>query len=70
MSLSELLPTLQSLPRPDKLRAIQFLAAELAREDEPPLIEPGRSYPIWSPFDAHAAASIILRALEAERGQA
>jgi hypothetical protein len=63
MSLSELLPTLQLLTRSDKLRAIQFLAAELEREDESHLIEPGRSYPIWSPFDAHAAATILLLSL-------
>ena len=34
MSLAELLPSLQGLPRADKLRAVQFLVTELAKEEK------------------------------------
>ena len=40
MSLTELLPLIQSLPRPEKVRLIQLLAADVAGEEalqtEPP----------------------------------
>jgi hypothetical protein len=68
MSLAEMLPEVQSLSRLDKIRLIQFLAQELER-DEGSLIEPGRSYPIWSPDRAFTAAAALLEALEEEKGQ-
>jgi hypothetical protein len=45
MSLTEVLPGVQTLSRIDRIRLIQFLALELER-DEGGLIEPGRSYPV------------------------
>jgi hypothetical protein len=45
-----------------------FLAQEL-EWDEDSLIEPGRSYPIWSPDRAFTAAAALLQALEDEKGQ-
>ena len=66
MSLTEMLPELQSLSRLDKIRLIQFLARDLER-NEADLIEPGRSYPVWSPDRAFGAAAALLRALEDER---
>jgi hypothetical protein len=68
MSLSELLPELQTLSRLDKIRLIQILAQELERE-EGELIEPGRSYPLWSPDQAFTAADALLQALEDEKGR-
>jgi hypothetical protein len=68
MSLVEVLPEVQSLSRLDKIRLIQFLAREL-EQDESDLIEPGRSYPVWSPDRAFAAAAVLLQALEDEKGQ-
>jgi hypothetical protein len=69
MSLTELLPHLHSLPRNEKLRAIQLLAEDLAREEPANLLEPGQSYPVWSPWDAHEAAALLLKLLEAEEGK-
>jgi hypothetical protein len=66
MSLTEVLPEVQSLSRLDKIRLIQFLAQELER-DENGLIEPGRSYPVWSPDQAFMAAATLLKALEDEK---
>ena len=66
MSLAELLPNIQSLPRADKLRLIQFLAQELADAESPPLLVAGRSYPVWSPDQAFAAAETLLQTLREE----
>jgi hypothetical protein len=68
MSLTDVLPEVQSLSRLDKIRLIQFLAQELVRDEES-LIEPGRSYPVWSPDRAFTAAAALLQALEDEKGK-
>jgi hypothetical protein len=68
MSLAELLPSVRSLPHEDKLRLLQFLAGELAREEGLPEIPPGAACPIWSPFDAFEAAGVLAQALQAEGG--
>lgn len=67
MSLDEMLPDVQSLSRIDKIRLIQVLARELER-DESDLIQPGQSYPIWSPDSAFSAAAVMLQALEDDKG--
>jgi hypothetical protein len=69
MSLAELLPILQSLPRTDKLRVVQFLATELVCEEGAELLTPGRVYHVWSPIEAHEAAAALQKLLEAEKGQ-
>jgi hypothetical protein len=66
MSLTELLPEVESLSRGDKLRLIQFLAEQLARDEEPSPIEGGHSYPVWSPDRAFDAAVILMKALQDE----
>jgi hypothetical protein len=62
----ELLITLQQLNRKDKLQALQYLANELANEEEKAfsLLNDGNSYPVWSPIDAHEAANILEKMLE------
>jgi hypothetical protein len=67
MSLTELLPAVRSLPHPDKLRLLQFLAGEIAREEGLPEIRSDCPYPIWSPHDAFEAATALEQALQAER---
>jgi hypothetical protein len=66
MSLVEILPDIQSLPRADKLRLIQFLAQDLAEAESPLPLAPGVSYPIWSPTQAYSAAETLLEALREE----
>jgi hypothetical protein len=68
MSLSELLPMLQTLPRADKMRLIHFLVVDLAREEGVPLVEFGTPYPIWSPYDAFGAAGSLLKLLDGQQG--
>lgn len=67
-SLTEVLPEVHTLSRVDKIRLIQLLAQELER-DEDGLIEPGRSYPVWSPDRAFTAAAALLQALEDDKGK-
>jgi hypothetical protein len=63
MSFDELIPVLQNLPRADKLRVIQLMAFELAKEDEVVLFNQQTEYPIWSPYDASEAADTLLEML-------
>jgi hypothetical protein len=65
MSLAELLPAVQALPRKDKFRLVQELIAELAQEEG--LAE--GEYPVWSPYDAHEAAATLLQLLEQDKAQ-
>lgn len=67
MLLAEVLPEVRTLSRLDKIRLIQLLAQELEREGG--LIEPGRSYPVWSPDRAFTAAAALLQALAEDKGQ-
>lgn len=62
----ELLNTLQSLNRVDKLYVIQVLVSELAQQ-ESDLIKQEQSYPIWSPYDTFEAANTMLEALQADK---
>lgn len=67
MSLNELLSVLQNLPRVDKLRLVQFLIHELAREEGVNLLEIADNYPIWSPYKAFEAGDILLEMLTSEQ---
>jgi len=58
----QLLPRLRKLPRTEKLHIIQFLVSDLAQE-EASLLQPDIAYPVWSPYDAFAAAEVMLKAL-------
>lgn len=65
MSVMELLPVLRELGRADKLRVMQFLVSEIAREEG--LLLAGAEYPVWSPFDAFDAGNTLLGVLAADK---
>lgn len=67
MTLAELLPALHGLPKCEKLRAIQLLAADIAREDGEILVPSDAAYPVWSPFDAFDGAASLMQLLEDEK---
>ena len=69
MSLSELPPDLQALHRADKLRLIQLLADEVAREDAIGRDIVQRTVPIWSPHDAFHGAATLLRVLDEDEAE-
>jgi len=66
MTLNELLTAVHALPRAEKLRLIQLLAADVAREEGIELADTQSAYPVWSPHDAFDGAATLLRALGEE----
>ncbi|NEP02083.1 MAG: hypothetical protein F6K58_26195 [Symploca sp. SIO2E9] len=66
MTIAELFPTLRSLTRADKLKVMQFLIAELAKEEEPTL-QPGATYSLSSPLNSHQAAHKLAQLLKSEQ---
>jgi hypothetical protein len=67
MSVAELLSTLQTLSRADKLKVMQFLVQELAAEEEALLLQPGATYSVWSPYNSHDAAQKLAALLEEDK---
>ena len=67
MTISEVLPTLKALNHKDKIRAIQFLANEVAKEEEV-FFEEGKLYEVWSPFEAYEAAAQLEKLLKEKEG--
>ncbi len=67
MPLDEILPSLHALPRSDKLRLIQFLAADVASEDGIAAADADTTYPVWSPHEAFDGAATLLRVLEEDK---
>lgn len=65
INLAELLPTLRELNRADKLRAVQYLVSEIAREEDA-AFDAGGVHPIWSPYESYEAADVLLAALKEE----
>jgi hypothetical protein len=66
VSLTELLPAIHNLPRPDKYRLVQELIADLAQEEG---LAAGE-YPVWFPYEAHEAAATLMQMLEQEKAKA
>jgi hypothetical protein len=64
---TNLLHTLQHLPRADKLYVMQFLVSTLAQEEE--LLKPNLAYPVWSPYDAVEAAHTMLQVLHSAESE-
>ena len=67
MTLKELLSSVHALPRADKLRLIQLLAADVASEDGIAASDADTTYPVWSPHGAFDGAATLLRVLEQEK---
>jgi hypothetical protein len=63
MSLSELLPSVEALPRLDKFRLMQKLATDLAREEGVAAAE----FPIWTPLEAYEGAAVLQEFLERDK---
>ena len=63
MPLAELMSQIQTLPRTDKLRLMQFLATELVKEEDANFFVANQEYPVWSPYDCSQAANILMNLL-------
>ncbi len=66
MNLNELQSAVKKLSRLDQLSLIQFITYELAKQEHSVIIENGKEYPVWSPYDASEAAAILLDELKKE----
>jgi hypothetical protein len=63
MALNDLLQAARELDRADKLRMMQFLLAELAKDEDVDLQEV--EYPIWTPLGVYEAAQTLSDVLKA-----
>jgi len=66
MTLTEVLPDLKQLNRADKVRAIQFLANEIARE-EGIWFEKNQQHEFFSQHDSLEAAEVLMKLLEEQK---
>lgn len=65
MTLTEILPSLRKLSDQEKIKAIQFLAAELAKNAENlAFLEDGKTYEVWSPYNAFSAEKTLTDMLQ------
>lgn len=62
MTLIEILPSLKQLDHREKLKAVQFLVNEIAREEEV-LFSENQVYEIWSPYDSFEASETLQQML-------
>ena len=60
MPLAELMSQVQVLPKIDKLRLMQFLAAELVKEEDANFFVEQQEYPVWSPYNCSEAANVLM----------
>lgn len=63
MSLTELLDTARTMCRADRIRLVQCLVDDLAREEGISSLKDGHAYPISTPLHAFDAAATMLAAL-------
>ena len=63
---THLFAELTQLDRADKLRIMQFLVIELAKE-EGSLLKPDAQYPIWSPYNSYEAAGSLLKMMNDDK---
>lgn len=66
MSNPELLAQLRQLSPAEKFQIMQFLMAELAKEEMLKPLDNGAGYRVWSPYDYGDAAQKLMSLLEPE----
>jgi len=67
ISTNQLLPTLQVLPRADKLRIVLFLISQLAQEEGIDSSSVTGNYLDWKLYDASSAANTLLNMLAEDK---
>lgn len=70
MSVAELTPLVEDLPRVEKFQLLQFLITSLAKEEDIPLLDPAVTYPLWTPYNTPVETVITLTSLLAEDNHA
>ncbi len=65
MTLTEILPSLQKLSHFEKVKAIQFLATVLTKDEQTSaILEDGKTYEVWSPYNAFSAEKVLTDMLQ------
>jgi hypothetical protein len=67
MPLAQIMSQIQELPKIDKLRLMQFLAAELVKEEDVNFFVANQEYPVWSPYNCSEAANVLMNLLETKQ---
>ncbi|MEA5467266.1 hypothetical protein [Spirulina sp. 06S082] len=67
MLLAELMSQIQTLPKLDKVRLMQFLATELMKEEDTNFFVANQEYPVWSPYNCSEAANVLMNLLETKQ---
>lgn len=68
MTYTEVLPTLKTLNHKDKIRVIQFLENEVAKEDS--IFADNREHEFVSQTDAFEASQVLQKLLDEQRANA
>lgn len=66
MTLTEIIPTIKSLNRSEKIHLLQIIVNELAQEEKN-LITPNEEYLIHSPLNAFEAGDTLLKLLAEDK---
>lgn len=67
VSITQLLPTVQAMPRAEKIQLIQWIATQLAQDEGVVALSPDVKYALLSPSESHEAASVLSAFLEQEK---
>ncbi len=67
ISVNQLLPALQALPRTDKLHIVLFLITQLAQEEGIDVLKVQGNYLDWKLFEASSAANTLLNLLAEDK---
>ena len=70
MSVAELTPIVEALPRIEKFQLLQFLVTTLAKDEEIPLLDPTITYPLWTPYQTPVETVTALASLLAKDAHA
>ncbi len=69
MTVTKLLPTLKALNHKEKIRAIQFLANEVAEEEDVVFVE-NQEHEFISQTDSFEASRVLQKLLDERKGDA
>ena len=64
MTLTELLPTIQQLSTPKKIKLIHILSAEVDTHENIVPLEPFKIYDLSTPYDSFGAGAILIETLK------
>ena len=67
MTLTELLPTIQQLSTPEKIKLIQILSTEVDTHEDIAPLEPFKTYDLPTPYDSFGAGAILMEALKQQQ---